>query len=196
MLDVVVKTLKHRASQYHCDRSEIDWVSYDEIENEVFSEFANDSEHFVRVSARVFELLRADDHVTVQEFDGTTVFVARSFDRPWQCSVRLFLYRHMYFIVFGTVILTGIGLFLFWRRNQREIAGECRGYADLVIQHLRFEMKGGHRTSHQLRSWLNQQTSGHAEKYWPRIEALLAAAPFVEVRPIGGGQTFRYQTGG
>jgi hypothetical protein len=192
MIDSVVTTLRNRAGAFHCELSEIDWVGFDEIENELIAQFPNNSDDFFRVSAKAFELLRLDDDVEVREFDGTAIFVSRLFDRPWKCTVRLFLYQHIQFLILGTVILGGIGSFLVWKSGRRQIAIECQRYADIVITHLKLELRGAPQTSEQLKYWLTQQLGGQASKYWARIEALVTIAPFVEVRPAGEGQIFRF----
>jgi hypothetical protein len=192
LLDSSINALRARAGEFHCELSDVDWMSFDQLENLMLSQFDNNSEDFLRVSGKVFRLLNMVDDVRTEQIEGADVFVSGEFDRDWKCEIRLSVYRHLSVIIFVTVLLGASGCFLYWKIMQRQMESECQHYADLVIRHLRFESKGVTKTSEQLRNWFDQRSGGGAARFWPRVQELIRGSPLIESWETGASRTFRY----
>lgn len=191
MVDNAYDILKKRSGSYYCQKSQIDWMSVEELEVNLLKNSKLNISKFHIIYQKTLAYLYQDPNLRSYQVNNVSVFVSTEINININCKIEQYLYKRVdIFIMISASLVFLAFILFFYERSKRKKLIATR-YSRSLVDHLR-DKKGVPQSRTQLIYYLDSISNNNAKLIWPLVERPLHRYSNVQCFNDGVCTNYRY----
>lgn len=193
MLEKAYSVLQKRSGSYYCQKSEIDWMSIEELEGILLKSSKLNISKFNKIYQKVLTYINNDPNILSKEINDVQVFVSIEMKIDVYCKARQYFFKNVKFnyISIAIAILLLISIILsFYKRSKKKKLIANR-YTAFVINNLK-RRNGIHQSTNQIIYDLDKESDNNGKYIWPLVEKKLQKTSNIQYYYDGTCSNYRY----
>ena len=182
--------LKYAAGKFKCKNKDRDWLSYDEIDFDIFLKFKIEPEKFDILLNKSISYLTKENLVIESQVNDTKVFASIEYELPMKYKIINHIKGNIKRVINLSIVTCLLYILSKKRENDNLVHKRSPHYMSIVSEFIRnsstFEV-----SDEQILQRLSKETKDYL-KYWKYIDHELEMAPLIQVRKDGNHKYYRF----